>query len=80
MAQCQGPRAHAVRVFFALYPYLEERCCEIPKVPGAPSNVNPALAITWLVGVAIYYTFFNNNSPPPCQFLPDKIRLKKKKN
>ena len=46
-------------------------------MPGAQHNVNPALAITWLVGVTIYCTFFNNNSPPPRQFLCNKILLKK---
>ena len=43
----------------------------------AKLNINPARAITWFVGVTIYCTFFNNNSPPPRQFLCNKILLKK---
>ena len=49
-------------------------------MPGAQLNVNPARAITWFVGVTIYCTFFNNNSPPPRQFLYKKILLKKISN
>ena len=48
-----------------------------PKVPVTQLNVNPARAITWFVGVTIYCTFFNNNSPPSRQFLCNKILLKK---
>ena len=56
---------------------LAGKYCENSKVPGAQLNVNPAWAITWLVSVTIYCTFFNNNSPPPRQFLCNKILLKK---
>ena len=42
----------------------------------AQLNINPARAITRFVGVTIYCTFFNNNSPPPRQFLCNKILLK----
>ena len=38
---------------------------KISNVPGAPCNVNPSQAITWQLGVTIYCTVFNNNSPPP---------------
>ena len=39
---------------------------------------NPARAITWFVGVTIYWTFFNQNySPSPRQFLCSKILFKK---
>ena len=71
MAQCQGPRAHR-RLFFGLHLYLAVKYCENPKVPGAQLNVNPARAITWLVGVTIYRTLFSNNSPPPRQFYATK--------
>ena len=47
------------------------------QITRAQLNVNPARALTWLVGVTIYCTFFNNNSPPPRQFLCNKILLKK---
>ena len=76
MAQCQGLCTH-IRLFFGLHLYLAGKYCEKPKVPGAQINVNRALAITWFVGVTIYCTFFNDNSPPPRQFLCDKILLKK---
>ena len=65
------------KTFFSLYLCLAGKYCENLKVPGAQLNANPARAITWFVGVTIYGTFFNNNSPPPCQFLRNKILLKK---
>ena len=46
-------------------------------MPEAQRNVNPAKEITWFVGVTIFCTVFNNNSPPPRQFLCNKILLKK---
>ena len=64
-------------LFFGLHLYLAGKYCENPKVPGAQLNVNPARTTTWFVGVTIYCTFFNNNSPPPRQFLCTIIRLKK---
>ena len=76
MAQCQGPRAQ-IRLFFGLHLYLVKKYCEELKVPGAPLNVNPARAITRFVGVTIYFTFFDNNSPPLRQFSCKKILLKK---
>ena len=66
------------KIFFGLHLYLVGKLRENPKVPGAQLNVNRARAITWFVGVAIYCTFFNNNSPLPHQFLCNKILLKKK--
>ena len=48
--------------FFDLH--QTEKYCEYPEVPVAQLNVNPARAITRFVGVTIYCTFFNNNSPP----------------
>ena len=73
MEQCPGPRAQTVRFFFGRHLYLEGKYCENSKVPRAQLNVNPARAITWFVGVTIYCTFFNNNSPPPRQVLCKKI-------
>ena len=67
MAQCQGPRAQMVRLFFDLHLYLVGKYCKNPEVPGAQLNINPAWAITWFVSATIYCTFFNNNSPPPRQ-------------
>ena len=76
MAQCQGPRAQ-IRFFFGLHLYLAGKYCKNLEVPGAQLNVNPAQAATWFVGVTIYCTFFNNNSPTSRQFLYNKILLKK---
>ena len=45
------------KTFFGLHLYLVRKYCENPKAPGAQLNVNPARAITWLVGVTIYCTF-----------------------
>ena len=76
MDQCQGPRTQ-IRLFFGLHLCLAGKYCKNPRVPGAQLNVNPARAITWFVGVTIYCTFFNNNSPPPRQFLCNKVLSKK---
>ena len=65
------------KTFFDLYRYLAGKYCKNHKVPGVQLNVNPAWAITRLVGVTIYCSFFNNNSPPPGRFLCNKILLKK---
>ena len=65
MAECQGPCAQMVRLFSGLHLYLAGKYCENPKVTGAQLDVNPARAKTWFVGVTIYCTFFDNNSPPP---------------
>ena len=66
-----------VRLFFGLHRYLAGKYCKNLKVPRAQLNVNPARAMTWFVDVIIYCTFFNNSSPPPHQFLCNKILLKK---
>ena len=78
MAQCQGPRTQK-RLFFSLHLYLAGKYCKNPTVLGAQLNLNvsQAWATTWFVGVTIYCTFFNYNSPPPHQFLCNKILLKK---
>ena len=70
----QGPRA---QTFFGLHLHLAGKHGKNPKVPVAQLNANPARAITWFVGVTIYCTFFNNDSPAPRQFLCSKILLKK---
>ena len=70
-----APRSY--KNFFDLHLYLAGKYCKNPKVPEVQLNVNPAWAITWLVGVTTYCRFFNNNSPPPHQFLCKKILLKK---
>ena len=79
MAQCHGPRTQMALpwYFFGLHLYLAGKYCENLKVAGAQLNVNPDRAITWFVGVTIYCTLFHNNSPPPRQFLCNKILLKK---
>ena len=58
MAQCQGPRAQMVRLFLVITFIRQENVAKIPKAPWAPRIVNPVRAITWLVGVTIYFTIF----------------------
>ena len=76
MAQCQWPRAR-IKFSFWSSSVFEQKYGKNFKVLGAQLNVNPAWAITWLVGVTIYCTFFNSKSPPPRQFSRNKILLKK---
>ena len=76
MADCQGHNIQMVRLFLVFTYIWQEDVAIIPKVPGAPRNVNPARVITWFVGKAIYCTFFNNSSPLPRQFLREKILMK----
>ena len=71
-----APRLNG-KAFFGLHVYLVGKYCENPKVQGALLNVSLARAITWFVGITICCTPFNNNSPPPRQFLCNKILLKK---
>ena len=77
MAQCKGPRPQMVKLFFGFHLYLAGKYCKNPSVPEAQLNVNPARAIAWFEGATIHCAFFNNNSPPPRQFLCNKILLKK---
>ena len=78
MATVPGaPRSDKPFFFFGLSLYLAGKYCEKFQVPWAQLEVNPAKAITWFVGVTIYCTFFNNNSPLPRQFLCNKILFKK---
>ena len=83
MAQCEGPRAQSVRIFYGLHLYLAGRCCKIPQVPGSPCSVNPAhvsrsvgVMNTWLIGITIV-PLYNNNSPPPRQFLHEMNTFEK---
>ena len=63
--------------FFGLHLHLAGKYCKNSKMPVAQLNVSPPRAITWFVGVTIYCTLFNYNSPPPLQFFCNKILLKK---
>ena len=58
MAQCQGPRAQMVTIFLVFTYIREHGFAKIPKVLGVARNVNPARTITWLVGITIYCTIF----------------------
>ena len=64
-----GPVPGALRsdgkTLFLVYTYVwQEDVAKIYEVPGAPRNVNPARAITWLLSVTIYCMVFSNYSPP----------------
>ena len=76
MAQCQGLRTQ-IRLFFRSSPVFGRKILQKSQSARGSLNVNPAQAITWFVGVTIYCTFFNNNSPPSRQFLCNKMLLKK---
>ena len=54
---------HSYKTFFGLQLDLAEQYCKNFKVAGAQLNVNPAWAVTWVVDLTIFCTFFNNNSP-----------------
>ena len=75
MAQCQGPRAQ-IRLFWSS-PAFGRKILQKSKVPGAQLNVNPARAKIRFVGVTIYGTFFNNNSPHLASFYATKYFWKK---
>ena len=47
-----------VRLFLVFTYIWQEDVAKISEVPGAPRNVNPARAMTWLVGVTNYCTMF----------------------
>ena len=44
LAQCQWPRAQMVRLFLVFTLIWQEDVPKLPKVLGAPRNVNPARA------------------------------------
>ena len=46
------PRSDGSLRLFLVFTFIwQENAVKIPKVPGAPRNVNPARATTWLVGL-----------------------------
>ena len=65
------------KTFFDLHQFLVRKYSKNLKVPGVKLSVNPAWAITWFVGVTIYCTFYNYNSPPPGQIYATKYLRKK---
>ena len=67
-----------VKLVLGFYLYLAGKCCENLQKAKGPRNVNPARAITWLLGVINYCTIFQNNSPQSCQFFRKKNLLEKK--
>ena len=67
-----------VRLFLVFSDISQKDVAKIPIVLGVPHNVNLERATTWLVGLSIYFTFLNNNSLTPRQFLREKMLWKKK--
>ena len=65
MAQYQlgVPRSDGETFCFVFTFIWQEEVAKIFKVPRAPHNVNSARAITWSVGVTIYYIIFPSTSP-----------------
>ena len=78
MAQYQvaSPRSDGETFVLVLTYIWKKDVAKIFKVPRAPRNVNPAAAITWLVGEQSLLLFLNNNPPTPRQFFRDKILSK----
>ena len=73
MAQSQGFRAQMGRLCLVFTYILQEDVSKIPLEPGVLRNVNATRAMTWLIKAQPFVEpFFNNNSPPPLQFLRDK--------
>ena len=79
MAQYQvgSPRSELETLVLVLTYIWKKDVATIFKVPRAPHNVNPAGAITWLVGEQSLLLFLNNNPPTPREFFRDKILSKK---
>ena len=78
MAQCQAPHSDS-RTFIGLLLYLAGRCCKYPQSARGPTQCKSGPEKACLVNVTIYCTvpFFNNDSPPPRQFLRKKYFEKK---
>ena len=76
ITQCQGPRAQ-IRLFWSS-PVFGRKILRKSQSAGGPTQCKSGPGRNMLcIGVIIYCTFFNNNSPPPGQFLCNKILLKK---
>ena len=71
MAQCQGPRTQ-IRLFWSS-PVFGAKILQKSQNARGPTQCKSDSG----VGITIYCTFFNYNSPPPRQFLCNKILLKK---
>ena len=72
MAVPWAPRSD--KTFFWSSPLLSRTILQKSQsAMGVQLNKNPARAIAWFVGVTIYCTVFNNNSPTP----PPIFRQKK---
>ena len=73
--QLRPPRSNGET--FMVFTYIWQKdVAKISKVIRAQCNVNPARAITWLVGFTIYCrpTIFNKNPLPHRQFLSDLFK------
>ena len=55
----RGPVLDMIRFFLVLTYIWKEDVEKISKVPMSPRNVNPARAITLLVGITYYCTIFS---------------------
>ena len=64
------------KTFFGLHSYLAGKYCEKPKVPWVQLKVGKSGQGNNMV-CRRNHPFFNNNLPPPRQFLCNKILLKK---
>ena len=64
-----GPRAQMVRLFFLSSPIFGRKILLNPQSARGPARCKSGPEITWLVGITIYCTIFqqqfSNSSPPP---------------
>ena len=72
MALCQAPPSDS-RTFFGLHLYVAPgRCFKNPIIARDSAQLKSGPGITCLVSVITTIPFFNNDSPPPRQFLRTK--------
>ena len=67
-----APRSNG-KTIFSCSPVFDRKILQKSQGARGPTQCKSGRAITWFVRLTIYCTFFNNNSPPPRQFLCNKI-------
>ena len=65
------------KTFFWFSPVFGKKILQKSQIARCPTQCKSGPGNSMVLGVAIHDTFFNDNSPPPRQFLCGKIVLKK---
>ena len=65
------------KTFLWSSPVFDRKILQKSQGARGPTQCKSGPAITWFVGLTMYFTFFNNNLPPPRLFLCNKVILKK---